>query len=76
MDNPAQAVERANSYRIMMESWSWKDFQKFMEEERRTALEMAIHADDIRDIQVQRGIVKAFDSIQAHLGYILGVQVE
>jgi len=42
-----------------------------MDDERASALELAINSDEMKDIQLQRGIVKALDSIQVHLGYIL-----
>lgn len=70
-DDQKKAIERANSYRQMMELWAWKDFFKFIEDLRREALESAIEKDSIKDVQVQRGIVKAVDKIQSEIDYIL-----
>lgn len=64
-------IEIANAYRDMMKSDGWVFFQKFLEGERTQALEQSVHSDEIKDIQVFRGKVKAFNAIQAHLGYIL-----
>ena len=71
MDDQAKAIEKANSYRSMMDTWAFKDFKSFLDEERKTALQLAIHSDDIKDIQLQRGIVKCLDAIESHLGYVL-----
>lgn len=68
----AKAVERANSYRQMMELWAWKELELFLENERKSALELAIVSEDLKDIQVNRGKVQQLDSIKSHLGYILG----
>lgn len=70
-EDKSKAIEKANSYRQMMEFWAWKDFELFLQEQRRTALEMAVNSDELKDIQVQRGIVKCLNAIENHLGYIL-----
>ena len=67
--------ERAVSYRQMMENWAWKDFNNFLESERQSALEDSINLNDLSQIQVKRGMVKAFDSIKSHLGFVLGESV-
>lgn len=74
MQNEAASIEKANAYRQMMELWAWKDYQRFLDEMRKSALEMAINSEDLKDIQVQRGIVRACDSITAELGYVLGAR--
>ncbi len=71
----AQSIERANSYRQMMESWAWKDFQTVMtalKTEARTGMD----ALDVDNITVARtaeylGYIKAFNKIENELGYIL-----
>lgn len=67
----AKAIERANSYRDMMRSWAWKDFEEILKNERQTALEQAVVCSDIKDVQMYRGIVKCIDSINSELESIL-----
>ena len=71
-EDKAKAIERANSYRQMMDLWAWKDLQSFLESTRTAALESAVISDEIKDIQMWRGYVKCLDSINSHIGYILG----
>jgi len=65
-------VLKSNAYRDMMNSWAWKDFEKFLEETRISSLESAVVCDEVKDIQLWRGYVKCLDSIKSHLGYVLG----
>lgn len=74
MEDKARAIERANSYRQMFETFAWKDFELFLKEQRRTALEMAVNSDELKDIQVQRGIVRCLNEIESHIGYILSAK--
>lgn len=67
----SEAQELASGYRSMMEGYAWKHFKAFLDNERMTALEMAINSDELKDIQLQRGIVKGLNSIESHIGYIL-----
>lgn len=67
-----KAIERANGYRQMMSSWAWKDFQNILNAKRTEALEKGIDCNDIKDVQLQRGIVKCIDSIATDIGYIVG----
>lgn len=68
-----KAIERANSYRDMMRSWAWKDFEELMKGERQSALERGISASDLKDVQLNRGFVQCIDSLQAELESILRV---
>ena len=69
----ARAIERASSYRNMMDSWAWKDFHgSVLKEIRQEALEKAIVAETMDQVQMARGYVKCLDSIESQLGYILG----
>lgn len=72
MSHNAAAIERANSYRDMMKMWAWKDLQNFLDDARITALNHAVASDEIKDIQVQRGIVRAIDAIYSHIGFVTG----
>lgn len=67
----AQAIERANAYRTMLQSWTWKDFDKFLSDTRQSALEKGIHVKDSDERNAQRGIVICIDSIRAEIDYII-----
>lgn len=67
----AKAIERANSYRQMMDLWAWKDFEKYLDETRQNALETGIRTKDNDERNNLRGIVLCVDSIKSELGYIL-----
>lgn len=67
-------IEKANSYRMMFESWPWKDFEAFLDAERMSALELGINSSDIKDVQLNRGKVQQIDSIKSHLGYVINEQ--
>lgn len=67
-----KAIERANSYRQMMDLWAWKDFERFLDETRQSALEKGIKTKDSDERNDLRGIVLCIDSIKSELGYILG----
>ncbi len=71
MNDKSAAIERANSYRLMIQSWPWKDFERYLDETRQSALEKGIHLKDSDERNAQRGIVVCIDSIRAELGYIL-----
>jgi hypothetical protein len=72
MSEDAKRIERSNAYRQMMDLWAWKDFQlNVLDETRREALEAAIISEELKDIQVQRGIVKGVDSIMAQVDFIV-----
>lgn len=66
-----KAIERANSYRDMMNSWAWKDFEEIMKSERQAALERGISASDLKDVQINRGFVQCVDSLQSEIESIL-----
>lgn len=66
-----KATERATAYRDMMNSWAWKDFSRVMGEKRQDALEQAIMAPDMEEVQIARGIVKCIDSLNSEVSYIL-----
>ena len=69
----AKSIERANSYRQMMDSWAWKDFEaNILNAKRIDALEKAIFSTTMEDVQLERGKVKCVDAIKADIGYILG----
>ncbi len=67
MSDNAAAIEKANSYRMMMELWAWKDFQKFLNDERSLALESLL----MKESDIDRGRVRQIDSIKAQLAYIV-----
>lgn len=67
----AKAIERANSYRMMMDQWAWKDFDLIMDDTRKNALEKAVFASSMEEVQIQRGIVKCIDSLKNDVGFIL-----
>lgn len=69
MSDP-KAIERANSYRTMMGSWAWKDFEEILKTERQTALEQAVVASRIEDVNIYRGVVKCIDSINSEIDSI------
>jgi hypothetical protein len=73
MSDP-KAIERANSYRDMMRSWAWKDFEEIMKSERQSALEAAIVSSDIKDVQEKRGFVRCIDSLFSELETVLRAQ--
>ncbi len=70
-EDRVKAVERANSYRQMMEQWAWKDFKSILDQTRQSALERGINASMIEETQVQKGFVKCIDSIYGELNFIL-----
>lgn len=67
----AKAIERANSYRQMMESWAWKDFSEVARERRSAALEKALNAVSMDEVQQARGAVRFHDSLMSELDFIL-----
>lgn len=71
-DDKAKSIEKANSYRLMMSSWAWKDFEiNILNQKRLDALEAGINAPSMEMVQVERGKVKCVDSIHADLGFIM-----
>ena len=64
-------TQKAVSYQQMMDMWAWKDFSVFLEEERKSALELAVDSDDIKNVQLNRGKVKQLDAISSHVSSIL-----
>lgn len=67
-----KAIERAESYRAMMNLWSWKDFeQNVLKEHRQQALEVAISSSTIEGVQINRGKVLEVDSIFSELDSIV-----
>jgi|WetSurMetagenome_2_1015567.scaffolds.fasta_scaffold662027_3 hypothetical protein len=67
-----KAIERAESYRSMMNTWAFKDFQEnILKEHRQQALEVAISASTIEGVQINRGKVLEIDSILSELDSIL-----
>ncbi len=72
MNDDKAKQEKAAAYQLMMSNWAWSDFQKnVLDEIRKEALEAAINSDDIKMIQVGRGMVKTIDRIMSDLDYIL-----
>jgi len=67
-----KTIEKANSYRQMMDQWAWKDFKGIMDQRRNDALEKTIWASTMEEVQVQRGYVKCIDSLNSEIDYILG----
>lgn len=67
----AKAIERSESYKAMMNTWAFKDFVEIMGHERQTALEQAVVASKIEDVNVYRGIVKCIDSLLSELDSIV-----
>lgn len=72
--NDQERIQKASSYRDMMNMWAWSDFQSFLMRERESALEFGINADDQKEVQMNRGKVRQLDAIQAELGFILGAK--
>jgi len=61
--------ERGASYRNMMQSWAWKDFeQNILNVERQDALEKLVLKNDDQ----LRGTVKCVDRIKSEIGLIVG----
>ncbi len=69
-----KAIERAESYRSMFNMWAWKDFTEILRNERQTALEQAVVASKIEDVNVYRGIVRCIDSLMSELDSIVNAQ--
>lgn len=67
----SEVQELASAYRAMMDSYAWKHLKAFIDAEKTAAYEMAINSDELKDIQLQRGIVKSLNMIESHIGYIL-----
>jgi len=68
-----KAIERAESYKSMMNTWAWKDFeQNVLKEHRQQALEVAISSSTIEGVQINRGKVLEIDSIFSDLDSIIG----
>ena len=67
----AKAQERAAAYREMMASWAWKDYSALKADMRQSALERAIIAGKLEDVQVARGAVQALDGLDSEVNFIL-----
>lgn len=66
-----KSIERAESYKSMMNMWAWKDFMESLKFDRQTALEQAVVASKIEDVNVFRGKVMQLDSIFSELDSIV-----
>lgn len=74
----AKAIERANSYRQMMEMWAWKDFQRLIRE-KEFDNEVAFHnapQEHLTPMNIgeYRGWKKAFLWMEQEIGFILEAQ--
>lgn len=70
-----KAIERAESYRSMMNMWAWKDFQdNVLKDHRQQALEVAITSSAIEGVQLNRGKVLEIDSIFSELDSIVNAK--
>lgn len=70
----SKAIERAESYKSMMNTWAFKDFEQFLKDERQKALEIGIAASSIEGVQLNRGKVLEIDSILSELDSIVGAK--
>lgn len=74
MSTSTKSIERADSYRAMMGSWAWKDFEDILRNERQVALEQAVVSSKIEDVNIYRGVVKCIDSITSELDSITRIK--
>jgi len=58
----------------MMNTWAWKDFEEILKNERQTALEQAVVASKIEDVNTYRGVVKCIDSIMSEVDSIVNAR--
>ena len=69
----AQAIERANSYRMMLDSWAWKDLWARIEEEKSGKLEALMTQEGSDDLDFTRGFVKAINWIKDEISFVTSV---
>lgn len=70
----AKRIERANSYRDMINSWAWKDLMVIAEEKKSEILEKMFMSDDIdvKKVNFAKGYKAALDDIfKNEIGFIL-----
>jgi hypothetical protein len=65
-----QAVERANSYRAMINSWAWKDLIKRLQEEKESKTNRLFDGKK-EDFEVTKGFILALKFIDSEIGFIL-----
>lgn len=73
-EEKAKAIEKANSYRQMMESWAWKDLIATAEENKTSILNNILNGDQTTERQIGylKGYRDAVDQIfKDHIGYVL-----
>lgn len=73
MDNEKE-IERANSYRDMMNLWAFKDLYSEIEEIRKVSLESAISSATIESVYEARGKVKGIDQLLSTIEHITSFQ--
>lgn len=70
-----RAIERANSYREMMDLWAWKDFQSILKQHRSSAIQSITSFDassaNLCQVGEIRGALKELDQIEFELSSIL-----
>lgn len=71
-----QAIERANAYREMMNSWAWKDLRERIERIKWNSVTMIDepNARDVNLVQVgeSRGVRMGFAQMESEINFILG----
>jgi len=73
VDNEKE-IERANSYRDMMNLWAFKDLYSEIEEIRKVSLESAISSATIESVYEARGKVKGIDQLLSTIEHITSFQ--
>lgn len=71
-----KAVERANAYRDMMNTWAWKDLEKIIEEIRTNAFRTIDNApvNDVLNLQVvySKGVRAGLTQMLSEINFLLG----
>lgn len=62
--------ETALAYKQMFELNAWKDFESFLKDERKEAIDKILISDDLKDIHTARGKLLCLDSIESHLDFV------
>ena len=67
----AVKIERANSYRDMMNSWAWKDLMIVMAQEKKQQIENILSLGSKGDLDFARGFVKGLDWVENEANFVL-----
>ena len=68
----AKAIERANAYREMTNSWAFKDLMSRFVEEKNSRLEKLMAQKGSEDLERTKGFVEAVHWLDTEVGFVIG----